>query len=261
MITSLHQHLAQMKFLVVLTLVTTSQIACAQFNLQGKKNNYSLQQDNVKRPASLWHAVKVPTILIGMGVYACASDRVINRYEIREERNEHLPNFQTTVDNYLMHAPIVAVYGLNMMGIKGKNDFRNRTLLLLKSEAIMVALTFSLKSLSNVRRPDGTDQESFASGHTAQAFATATFMAKEYGDRSVWYSVGAYGMATAVGAMRILNNRHWVSDVLAGAGIGILSTNLAYLTHRNKWKNKNSQLTVVPSYTTGPSLYIAYTFK
>ena len=120
MITSLHQHLAQMKFLVVLTLVTTSQIACTQFNLQGKKNNYSLQQDNVKRPASLWHAVKVPTILIGMGVYACASDRVINRYEIREERNEHLPNFQTTVDNYLMHAPIVAVYGLNMMGIKGK---------------------------------------------------------------------------------------------------------------------------------------------
>ena len=186
---------------------------------------------------------------------------MINRYEIREERNEHLPNFQTTVDNYLMHAPIVAVYGLNMMGIKGKNDFRNRTLLLLKSEAIMVALTFSLKSLSNVRRPDGTDQESFASGHTAQAFATATFMAKEYGDRSVWYSVGAYGMATAVGAMRILNNRHWVSDVLAGAGIGILSTNLAYLTHRYKWKNKNSQLTVIPSYTTGPSLYIAYTFK
>ncbi|HET6542449.1 MAG TPA: phosphatase PAP2 family protein, partial [Chryseolinea sp.] len=61
--------------------------------------------------------------------------------------------------------------------------------------------------------------------------------------------------------MRILNNRHWVSDVLAGAGIGILSTNIAYLTHRYKWKNKPSQLTVIPSYTTGPSLYVAYAFK
>ena len=83
------------------------------------------------------NAVKIPSILIGMGVYACASDDVINRYEVREERNEHLPNFHTTVDNYLMHAPIVSVYGLNLAGIKGKHDFKNRTLLLVKSEAIM----------------------------------------------------------------------------------------------------------------------------
>jgi hypothetical protein len=250
-----------MKLLVMAMLVGSGHVVCGQFNAQSKQSNFRLQQDNPKKPNAFWHAVKVPTVLIGMGVYACASDKVINRYEIREERNEHLPNFQTTVDNYLMHAPIVAVYGLNLMGIKGKHDFRNRTLLLVKSEAIMFALTFGLKSLSNVRRPDDSDHESFASGHTAQAFATATFMAKEYGERSVWYAVGAYGMATAVGAMRILNNRHWVSDVLAGAGIGILSTNLAYLTHRYKWKNKNSQLTVIPSYTTGPSLYIAYTFR
>jgi membrane-associated phospholipid phosphatase len=172
-----------------------------------------------------------------------------------------MPNFQTKVDDYLMHAPIALVYGLNIAGIKGKHDFRNRTLLLVKSEAIMLALTYSFKSLTNVRRPDDTDVESFPSGHTAQAFATATFMAKEYKDQSVWYAVGAYGIATTVGAMRILNNRHWVSDVLAGAGIGILSTNLAYLTHRYKWKNKPSQLTVVPSYASGPALYVSYTFK
>jgi len=249
-----------MKFLVVVALLATSQGAIAQFNTQQKK----IPQDQsvaVKKPNAFFNAVKIPVILIGMGVYSCASDRVINRYEIREERNEHLPNFHTTADNYLMHAPIVAVYGLNMVGIKGKHDFKNRTLLLVKSEAIMFALSYSFKRLTNVTRPDGTDQKSFASGHTAQAFATATFMAKEYWEVSKWYAVGAYGMATAVGAMRILNNRHWVSDVLAGAGIGILSTNIAYLTHRYKWKNKPSQLTVIPSYTTGPSLYVAYTFK
>ena len=68
-------------------------------------------------------------------------------------------------------------------------------------------------------------------------------------------------MATTVGVMRVLNNRHWVSDVLAGAGIGILSTNLAYLSHRYKWKNKNSDLTVIPMYTNGPGIYLGYTLN
>jgi hypothetical protein len=252
-----------MKFIVVVSLMAASHLAGAQFNTQPEtKSIPSPTTENPrKQKHAFFHAVKVPTVLIGMGIYSCISDDVINKYEIREERNEYLPTFKTKVDNYLMHAPVAIVYGLNMAGVKGKHDFRNRTLLLVKSEAIMYALTFSLKAFSNVERPDGTDNESFASGHTAQAFATATFMAKEYGNQSKWYAVGAYGMATAVGAMRILNNRHWVSDVLAGAGIGILSTNLAYLTHRYKWKNKPSQFMVVPTYAMGPSLYMRYTIR
>lgn len=252
-----------MKFIVFVSLLAATHLANAQINDQPeqKSSGFSKSENSQKRKHAFFHAVKVPTALIGMGVYSCLSNDVIDRYEIREERNEHLPAFKTKVDNYLMHAPVAVVYGLNMAGVKGKHDFRNRTLLLIKSEAIMYALTFSLKALSKVERPDATDNESFASGHTAQAFATATFMAKEYGEQSKWYAVGAYGMATAVGAMRILNNRHWVSDVLAGAGIGILSTNLAYLTHRYKWKNKSSQLMVVPTYAMGPSLYMRYTIR
>jgi membrane-associated phospholipid phosphatase len=75
-------------------------------------------------------------------------------------------------------------------------------------------------------------------------------MAREYGHRSILYSIGAYTVATGVGAMRVMNNRHWVSDVLVGAGIGILSTNLAYLTHQYRWgnKNKGGQTIVMPSY-------------
>ena len=132
-----------MKFLVVVALLATSQVTMAQFNTQQKKISQE-QRVTVKKPNAFLNAVKIPSILIGMGVYACASDKVINRYEIREERNEHLPNFHTTIDNYLMHAPIVAVYGLNMAGIKGKHDFKNRTLLLVKSEAIMFALRILL---------------------------------------------------------------------------------------------------------------------
>ena len=39
---------------------------------------------------------------------------------------------------------------------------------------------------------------------------------------SPWYAVGGYAVATFTGVMRVLNNRHWISDVLSGAGIGIL---------------------------------------
>lgn len=102
-----------------------------------------------------------------------------------------------------------------------------------------------------VPRPDTGQPTSMPSGHTAQAFAAATFMAREYGHRSVWYSIGAYSAATGVGVMRILNDRHWVSDVLVGAGVGILSTNLAYLTHHYRWGQKSyhhGSTVVFPSY-------------
>jgi membrane-associated phospholipid phosphatase len=150
----------------------------------------------------------------------------------------------------LQHSPIVIVYGLNWLGVKGKNDFANRTAILIKSELMLGILTFSLKRITAVPRPDTKELTSFPSGHTAQAFAAATFMAREYGHKNIWYSIGAYTVATGVGAMRVMNNRHWVSDVLVGAGIGILSTNLAYLTHQYRWgkKNKGGQTIVMPSY-------------
>ena len=52
---------------------------------------------------------------------------------------------------------------------------------------------------------------------------------KEYGmTRSPWYSIGAYTAATLTGLSRQMNNKHWLSDVLVGAGIGILSTEVGY---------------------------------
>mgnify|MGYP003199246539 CR=1 FL=1 len=64
---------------------------------------------------------------------------------------------------------------------------------------------------------------SFPSGHTATAFMTATMLTKEYGHISPWIGIGAYSVATATGLMRMANNKHWLSDVLTGAGIGILA--------------------------------------
>ena len=102
------------------------------------------------------------------------------------------------------------------------------------------------------KRPDSGNNNSFPSGHTAQAFAAASFFSHEFGHRSVWYSIGAYAVASSVGVMRVLNDRHWLSDVFAGAGFGILSTNLVYATHQYKWGKKGKMnAMLLPSFNNG----------
>lgn len=69
----------------------------------------------------------------------------------------------------------------------------------------------------------------------------ATILHKEYGvTRSPWYSVGGYAIASGVGLMRVLNNRHWISDVMVGAGVGIISTELGYLFADLIFKDKHT---------------------
>lgn len=92
----------------------------------------------------------------------------------------------------------------------------------------MAGIVGTLKNTTNVTRPDGSDNKSFPSGHTATAFMTATMLTKEYGGVSPWIGVGAYSVAAATGLMRVANNKHWLSDVLTGAGVGILATEAGY---------------------------------
>lgn len=190
-------------------------------------------------------SLRVPALLVGGGFIALSDNDVFSNDEIKEERNERIPNFHTHVDDYLQYTPIAICYGMDLLGLKAKHDVLNRSVILLKSELLMMAIVFPTKKFSHHLRPDGSGYNSFPSGHTAQAFVAATFLHKEYGHLSPWVSVGAYTMASTVGVLRILNNRHYASDVLAGAGVGILATNLAYYTHRFKW---GKRMTVLPTY-------------
>jgi hypothetical protein len=232
-----------------------------KFNAQHNLKTHYLKSDGPKfqknlfiknislKSAAFRRALIAPVLFTAAGLSTLDDDNDDN-YEVQAERHRYLPKFRHHADDYLQHSPIIAVYGLNWLGVKGKNDFANRTAILIKSEMMVAILTFSLKRITALPRPDTKELTSFPSGHTAQAFAAATFMAKEYGHKSIWYSVGAYTVATGIGAMRVMNNRHWISDVSVGAGIGILSTNLVYLTHQYHWgkKNKGGQTTVIPSY-------------
>ena len=146
--------------------------------------------------------------------------------------------YHGSVDDYIQYAPLAAVYSLNALGIKGKNNFGNRTAIAIKSILLNDLIVNNLKTWTKTERPNGS-MRSFPSGHTSFTFAMAHFMHKEYGEISPWYSIGAYGCATTVGLMRIAKNAHWISDVVAGAGIGILSTELVYLTHLYKWDREH----------------------
>jgi len=213
---------------------------------------YIKEPQNTLSKKSAWQrALKAPVILTALSLYSFTDNENLDKYEVKELRDKVTPVFKHHADNYLQYAPIAAVYGLNLAGIRGKNDFANRTVLIAKSMLLVTAITYPLKKITAVPRPDTGERNSFPSGHTATAFAAATFVAKEYGHISKWYSIGAYTVATGVGAMRVLNNRHWVTDALAGAAVGILSTNVAYMTHRYKWghrKHNNAQTIVIPSY-------------
>jgi hypothetical protein len=181
----------------------------------------------------------IPAVLIASGTLVMldsdADEFFLNNFEVREERNENFINFSNHTDDYLQHIPSAAVFIMSVAGVEGKHNLPNQVALYVKSEVLMLTAVYGLKYSVGESRPDTGQKNSFPSGHTAQAFVAATFLSREYGSKSPWVSIAAYTAASTVGVFRMLNNRHWVSDVLVGAGIGVLSTNLVYSTHRNNW--------------------------
>lgn len=199
----------------------------------------------------------IPGVFIGYGIVSLTGDNVIRRldYTTNAELQEDHPTFAFKLDNYLRYAPAAAVYGLDLFGVKAKHNIVDRSIMLLSSYAIVSASVGSVKGLSNRMRPNGANSHSFPSGHTALAFMTAEFLHQEYKDRSIWYSVGGYAIATGTGVLRLYNNAHWVSDVVAGAGFGILSTKLTYLIYpylqRKLFHGKPLNVVFSPGYQHG----------
>lgn len=170
----------------------------------------------------------VPSVFISYGVLSLISDdlKQLNnstRFEINEHKPDHIK-----LDNYSQFAPAVLVYGLNFSGITGKHNLKDRSIILGTSLLISSAIVLPTKHLVKEERPDGSNNLSFPSGHTAFAFATAQFMFREYQEDHFWLSLAGYPFAVFTGIYRTLNDKHWVGDVVAGAGIGIISTEAAY---------------------------------
>lgn len=163
-------------------------------------------------------------------------------YKFRKLRNDFMPQFHRNVDDYMQFSPLAVMLGLKAAGVPSRSSWGRMTVSGLFSAALMTGVVQGLKYTSNVMRPDGSNNHSFPSGHTATAFMAATMLQKEYGHISPWISVGGYSVATATGLMRMANNKHWLSDVMVGAGIGILSTEFGYWLADAVFKDKGLQV-------------------
>jgi hypothetical protein len=201
-------------------------------------------------------AFAAPVALVAYGFISLHTDVLqdVNetvKEEVYTDRSPHVLH----IDNYLQYAPAIAVYGLNAAGIHGANNFRDRTMIYGISSLIMGTSVYALKKVTHETRPDGSDNLSFPSGHTATAFAAAEFLRQEYKGVSVWYGVGGYAAAVFTGFLRITNNKHWIGDVLAGAGLGVISTRLAYCIYpcikRSLFGNKEVHTIILPAYQNG----------
>ncbi len=148
--------------------------------------------------------------------------------DLRQLRNNAIPGFRYRYDDYIQYSPAVLMAGLKAFGYKGRSSWGRMLVSDAFSAAIMAGAVNGVKYSVRRLRPDNTSRNSFPSGHTATAFMAATMLHKEYGWRSPWFSIGGYTVATVTGISRMMNNRHWMSDVLAGGAIGIGSVHLGY---------------------------------
>lgn len=164
----------------------------------------------------------VPLIAAGAGLRACDG-------EFNGMCRALAPSFSNRTDDWLQYAPAALMVGLKTCGYESRSSWGRMLVSDAFSAAIMAATVNACKYSVRTMRPDGSSRNSFPSGHTATAFMTATMLRHEYGCRSPWFGVGGYAAATTVAVMRQLNNRHWMSDVMVGAGIGILATELGYM--------------------------------
>lgn len=192
-----------------------------------------------------------PVVFISYGVIALHDKALRNlNLSTRAEIKEDHPSFKTHIDNYLQYSPAAAVFVLQLAGVKGKNPPIKEATILATSLAISAILVQPVKSWAHEQRPDNSNHKSFPSGHTTTAFAGAEFLRIEYGRASPLIAISGYAAALTTAVLRVYNNKHWVSDVIAGAGFGILSTDLVYwVNDKFFWKKKHSNnLALFPVY-------------
>jgi len=188
----------------------------------------SLLQPDTSKHQFGYKQLIIPGVLIGYGIIGIGSDQLITyNKNIRAELQENIDE-KITIDDFSQYVPMLSVYALNVAGIEGKHNLGDRTIIMATSYLLVITTVTGLKHSIHINRPDGSSDNSFPSGHTATAFSGAEFLWQEYKDKNIWYGIAGYAVAAGTGIFRMYNNRHWLTDVAAGACIGILSTKAAY---------------------------------
>jgi len=183
---------------------------------------------------------------------------LIEALDCKQEMQDWFPKTNTNVDDYIQYAPIAILYTSDLLGVKHRNNAFNQTKYLIISELATSIIINSLKRITHSTRPNG-EPFSFPSGHTSQSFTGATVLYHETKDYCLPLAYSGYLFSTATAVLRVTNNKHWVSDVLVGAGIGILVTNLVYYIEPLKnWDpfKLNGKAVIVPEIDINSNTYL-----
>lgn len=160
--------------------------------------------------------------LIGAGSLIAAIPQL--RSNISEPVRDFAQDFRQEygycrIDDYIQYIPILSFPVLGFAE-KSEHDFKDRLMIAAGAYAVLGVSVNTVKYSAKVMRPDNSTKNSFPSGHSATVFMGAELLRMEYGNA---YGAAAYSLAVLTAGLRIYNNRHWLHDVLAGAGFGILS--------------------------------------
>lgn len=131
-------------------------------------------------------------------------------------------------EDIVQYVPAAGWYALKLGGVQSRHDYLDATVILAVSAAFTAVSVRAVKSFAGVVRPSGRGDHSFPSGHSAVAFMGAEFLRMEYKDTSPWIGIAGYAVATGTALARVKHTEHWFTDVVAGAGFGILGTRAAY---------------------------------
>ncbi len=207
------------------------------------------QADTTRRPIFIQKAILPSTLIL--------SGSLINGHTIEKKLSHNFQFAKTfTIEDYIQFVPIGQLYLADILKIKSKNHWFDQSKYLAMSGLLDVGIVLSIKHLTQKTRPNG-HPFSFPSGHTSFAFMGATVLYEEFVETRPILAYSGYGFAVATGALRIANQKHWLSDVLVGAGIGILSTRLIYhFEPLKKWNPflKGKAYSVSPSFQNGFAL-------
>jgi membrane-associated phospholipid phosphatase len=189
-------------------------------------------------------AIVIPaTFIIYGGLKPVIND--ISKLDNRVMSNiqERYPDFRGNAADYLMWAPSAGIYAMDALKVKTAHNFKQHLILDAGSIAITGALGLGMRIISRNIKGFDTDNTEFPSGHTANAFRGAEILHQELKQKNNLLSYSGYVVATAVGVLRIYGKEHYFSQVMAGAGLGILSTKITYwifekIKDRNDSENK-----------------------
>lgn len=193
------------------------------------------QTDRYLKPA----AIIIPTTFLLYGLLKPAINGIQNiDNNIKADVLKKYPTFHTNADDYLMWSPSAALYVLEAFNVKTKHKFKEKLILEGGSLLVTAGAGFVLRKITGNMEVYNKQGTKFPSGHTANAFRAAEIFHQEIKDKNKLLSYAGYVAATSVGTLRILNKNHLLTEVLAGAGLGILSTKLTYWLFNKATHNK-----------------------